>query len=866
MSRKKIATLIIVVLIMPVAALAAMFVLLQSSFAVNVLAVFLQPVTGISLHVDNISLNRHLDANVSGLHIKAVKENGFDISLAKADVKTGVGPGLKVKVEKVLLTGPKFTFYIKKTGPGTDPFAVFKKMPPVHLLEVKNGQLEFKSDSSVFSIPGMDVNVWDFEPKGGGKLNGKSHFDISYKGMTASGDLEATLDLSRFFPRPSGSGSFRLSLDTGSLGGMRLDDVTLTTGLKLNGDVLSFDGTKVSIRSLSRGKGSGQIDIRDIKTKFNVSYDQKTSEFFLTAFEGSGDGVGILKGRASGGIKPLIWDFSLHSSSMDLAKIFGILKPLLPETYRNWTFKGTGGLEVKSKGRSGDGIRDWKATVVVDLSKGGFASADNSKAGERISGKIEIKLSSPDKMRKSRFNVTLEGGDGEVLWDQYYQDFKGEKARVVSQGIYAQNPASLYSSGTFDLFQTGHYTFSMDRSPDRFVFSLDGKGISCQRLFTTFMHNYFKQNYPNLQDITLEGESDLRLTASISKQQKMIKGRLALRGGALSSPSNNLRLTGLNLSLPYDLTLAGKPSPATGPIQGFLSLERFKKGNIRIGKIMIPVTLSGRLIAAGPIAFSIFGGEIRLAGFRVENFFSPEIRVETAMTIKHFNLGDLIGETSSFSLPGRLDGDLSSIVFKKGKWTSTGGLVAQIFGGQVNIEHLFAGRLFSSSRFFGADAVFDHMDLGAATENIKVGRMTGLVKGSLKNFMMEYGQPARFDLVITSDKSRNVTQKISVEAIKNISMISTGSGAISGILNSGLNRFFKEYPYSQIGIRCTLADDVFSLRGLIHEGGNEYLVRRGWFRGIDIINKNPDNFISFKDMSERVGRLFQPRPESKNAS
>jgi hypothetical protein len=292
-----------------------------------------------------------------------------------------------------------------------------------------------------------------------------------------------------------------------------------------------------------------------------------------------------------------------------------------------------------------------------------------------------------------------------------------------------------------------------------------------------------------------------------------------------------------------------------------------EKGNTKIDKFETPVVLSGnRLIMPDPIDFLIFDGEVRLTGFRVENLLFPEMRVVTGMTIKHLSLGDLIGQASSILLPGIIDGEFSSIVFNDGKWSTNGEIVAQIFSGRVTIENLFAGRLFSSSRFFGADAVFDNIDLEAVTENIKVGQMTGLIKGSLKNFMMEYGQPARFDLVITSDKSSKVPQQISVDAINNLSIISTGSGAVSAILNSGVNRLFKEYPYSDIGIRCTLADDIFSLRGLIHDGGIEHLVIRTWLGGIDIVNQNPDNSISYKDMAERVERIFQPRPESKNVS
>lgn len=867
MSRKKITILIVVVLAVPVAALAGMFVLIQSSLAVNALAAFIQPVTGISLHVDDISLNRHLDASVSGLHIRTVKENGFDMTLAEADINADVGPGLNVEVDKILLTGPKFTFHMKNDK--TDPFAVLKKIPPVRLLEVKNGQLELKSDWSVYSLPGLDLTIRDFEPEGGGKLNGKSQFNIRSKGVTGKGMLAMTLDVSRFSPQPSGSGSFHLSLDTGSFGDMKLDDVTLATGLTLNGYVISLDGAKATIRSLSRGEGSERIIVRDIQTQFKGSYNQKTSGFALTSIEGSGAGVGLLKGRASGTLTPLTWEQSLHASSLDLAKVFGLVSPLLPETYRDWTFKGNGGLEVESEGWPADGSTAWKATAIVDLSEGGFASADSSKAGEQITGRIELRLGSPDKGRKGSFNVTMEGRDGEFLWGEYYQDFKGNRVRVVSQGTFAQNPFSLSSSGTLDLFQTGDYTFSTDTSHDHSVFSLNAKDIACQRLFNILMRNYVNQNYPNLQDMTLEGEVDLKLTASISRQQKMIEGDLALRDGELSSISNKLMLAGLNISLPYDLVLAGNPSLAqsSDTKQGFVAFNMLEKGNTKIDKFETPVVLSGnRLIMPDPIDFLIFGGEVRLTGFRVENLLFPEMRVVTGMTIKHLSLGDLTGQTSSILLPGIIDGEFSSIVFHDGKWSTKGELVAQIFRGRVTIENLFAGRLFTSSRFFGADAVFDNIDLEAVTENIKVGQMTGLIKGSLKNFMMEYGQPARFDLVITSDKSSKVPQQISVDAINNLSIISTGSGAVSAILNSGVNRFFKEYPYSDIGIRCTLADDIFSLRGLIHDGGIEHLVRRTWLGGIDIVNQNPDNSISYKDMAERVERIFQTRPESKNVS
>jgi len=163
MFRKKIAILIILVLTVPVAVLAGMFALLQSPRAINTVAAAIKPLTGISLQVDDISLNHQLAVSVSGFRLRAVKENGFDILLAKADVNASVGPGWQVEVDKILLTGPKFTFHMKNEK--TDPFAVLKKLPPVHLLVVKNGHLELKSDSTRYSIPGMEITIGTLSPK-----------------------------------------------------------------------------------------------------------------------------------------------------------------------------------------------------------------------------------------------------------------------------------------------------------------------------------------------------------------------------------------------------------------------------------------------------------------------------------------------------------------------------------------------------------------------------------------------------------------------------------------------------------------------------------------------------------------------------
>jgi hypothetical protein len=45
---------------------------------------------------------------------------------------------------------------------------------------------------------------------------------------------------------------------------------------------------------------------------------------------------------------------------------------------------------------------------------------------------------------------------------------------------------------------------------------------------------------------------------------------------------------------------------------------------------------------------------------------------------------------------------------------------------------------------------------------------------------------------------------------------------------------------------------MFTLRGTFRKDGTEYLVRKSWLTGINVINRKPNNKISFKDMINRL--------------
>jgi hypothetical protein len=172
----------------------------------------------------------------------------------------------------------------------------------------------------------------------------------------------------------------------------------------------------------------------------------------------------------------------------------------------------------------------------------------------------------------------------------------------------------------------------------------------------------------------------------------------------------------------------------------------------------------------------------------------------------------------------------------------------------VTLDGLRVTDVFSPGRRIMLQAEVRGLDLGRLTDAVPFGDVTGIVDVSLRDLILSYGQPESFALTIRSVPRKGVSRKFSLKAVDNLSVISSG-GQAAAPSRSFLTKFVHSFNYRQIGISCSLKNDVFTLQGTIVEGGVQYLVRRSTFFGIDVVNAKPVNKISFKDMLGRLERV-----------
>jgi hypothetical protein len=482
--------------------------------------------------------------------------------------------------------------------------------------------------------------------------------------------------------------------------------------------------------------------------------------------------------------------------------------------------------------------------------------------GQNLAGRVDLEaLLIP----QPRMKTDLILHRGEALWGTVYVDF-------------AKDPLDLHAGGTRGgaeeykdlLLEGGLAGFGR--------LNLEGKArlaggiwrhqghlvVRDARLgpiFRTFLRDPLAASRRDLAGLEMGGAAEVDLSFSGSGQAADLAGTLRLRSGDLRGGAEPPLLSGLDLDLPiaYSLGAAnpGLPKPSDSAKWGRLRLKKLRLAGQELGPLEMPAVLvPNHLYLGGEIDTSLFGARLSLRNIQVAEPLSPRFRINMAAQLDGLDLARVAGE--NFLLEGHVGGLLDPVSIRRERMTATGYLTGNLFGGRLDIRNVTVERPVSAGREIGVDVVVERIDLERLSEALGVGRITGLLSGSIEGLRIAYGQPVAFHLKMESVPVKGVTQSVSLKAVNSISLVSTGS-ALSGMGLSLMTTFFKEFPYEKIGFECGLKNDVFTVRGLIHEDGVEYLVKRRFFTGINVINRIPDNRIGFSDMVERAKRVTGER-------
>jgi hypothetical protein len=488
-----------------------------------------------------------------------------------------------------------------------------------------------------------------------------------------------------------------------------------------------------------------------------------------------------------------------------------------------------------------------------------FQNKNGSIIGEDISIRSGIKGIVDLNRSIMTFSADMDADAGEALYDRYYLSLKNNPIVTSLKGGYDLQKRLLeISKLRFDL--TGILPLEiggiLHQAPSKTNadFTVTLPQVPVEPIFHHLLQEPYKTEKPFLA--TLETGGSISATFKLKEIQDAweVTGRIGWLGGSLSLPEKGIDLKGIQLDLPvwYRTQSANVPVKA---LEGRLNVQSVAVPLLPEQPLSFSLDIGpNRMSVASPTVIKISGGDMNLGPVYADNLFGPDLSVRTRLAFDKIKLQPLLSKIWTQTLKGFLTGTLDPVRYENHMVTSRGELTAKVFDGSIIFSDLGASGIFTPAPVFKFNADWTDLLLSEMTTDTAFGKIEGVLEGELRNVEMAYGQPQRFNLLLETIRKRGVPQKISIKAVENIAQIGGGQSPFMGLAGAFAS-FFKTFPYEKIGIRASLENDVFKVNGTIKENGTEYLVKRGAFSGVNIVNQNPDNRISFKDMVNRIKRI-----------
>jgi len=679
-------------------------------------------------------------------------------------------------------------------------------------------------------------------------------------GVTLGGPFYGRLRISGTYPDVSARGNIR----TGSAG-YRIGDYFffaehLDTRLWLNRDVVEATDVKISGLSIT-GSGNG-LELDGITAAGGMKIESKgpfiLSDVWLSVphfGDVSLDLVVEENGR---------WKVTSGSESLRLpAENLRRLGDQVPGFLAGWGIAGNARTAL-TMGTVDTGDGSIAGTLEVGLANAGFSSPDALYIGQGISGEARIQFRD-DIKRGLVFDGRMNARDFGLLLSGFFVNLDKRSMSLRASGRIEDDGdmKDLSCDISIPSILSGQISGDIDFGPTDTSGKLSYrvKADDIGGAFDIFFRNYFNNRIAWLYKGTIAGSLDCRGSIRGSLFAPSMSGRLTVAEASLDFPDIDTKIEGISASMPFAVNLSGVPKK--GPPHRFspgdfgtIGFSRAVVGGVEVGAITVLPALAGNALTfREDVTFSASGGSVTIGSFEASNIFDENRTVNLSLSVEGVDLAGIFSKEKAVNLKGELFGDISEIRIAEKKLFTSGGLTAKIFKGEVSIEKIWGQDIFDAGRRLGCDVTFTDIDLGALTQTIDVGSVTGIAEGRISDLVFSYGGPERFDFDIRTVDKRGQEKRVSVDFVDKLTFLGSGSTLFSGVLRGGIKQFIHDYSYSKIGIHLELKNDYFTLRGTIHEGDTEYFIKRSGLTGINVINQTPNNRIRFDDMMLRLERI-----------
>jgi hypothetical protein len=226
---------------------------------------------------------------------------------------------------------------------------------------------------------------------------------------------------------------------------------------------------------------------------------------------------------------------------------------------------------------------------------------------------------------------------------------------------------------------------------------------------------------------------------------------------------------------------------------------------------------------AEPVAIPVLDGALEIDAFQLAFGKDTALRWQVNGLLEPVSLSQLSLALGWPELAGKFSGVIPNVRYDNGNLEVGGTLRMGVFDGEVTLRNLTLEQPFGLVPRLRVDARADNIDLETLTRTFSFGRIEGRLNGRVDGLDMEAWRPVAFDAEFATPENDTSRHRISQKAVDNISSI--GGAGVGGALSRSFLRFFEDFPYDRLGIRCRLENGICDMGGVAPATAGYYLVK-----------------------------------------
>jgi len=272
---------------------------------------------------------------------------------------------------------------------------------------------------------------------------------------------------------------------------------------------------------------------------------------------------------------------------------------------------------------------------------------------------------------------------------------------------------------------------------------------------------------------------------------------------------------------------------------------------VPFGRVKLPLTTRGMRFQLDTVEIPLLDGRLTMRGFAVE---PPQEGWRWAfrgalspVSMERF--------TQALGLPtmhGTVSAEIPRVSYARSTLEVDGAVLFRVFDGTMLANNVKLIEPFGKAPRLAADLEARNIDLELLTSAFSFGSITGRIDAAVSGLELANWRPVKFDAKLESSAGE-YRRKISQRAVQNITALG-GAGAAAAIQGTFL-RFFDEFGYERLGLRCRLENGVCTMGGIEDAAQGYVIVKGGGIPALSVLGYNRQ--VDWSELVDRLRRVIQ---------